>query len=68
MNDNFIKELKRNAREKDSITFKEYRVGWITFHELKEQVFANNKMTQETRDKTTDEEFHDWIRMLGWDE
>lgn len=66
MNNDFLKELKFKARDKDGVAFKEFMLGWISFSELKEKIFNNNRMSKEIREQTSDEEFLDWVKRLGW--
>lgn len=69
MNDDFRRQLKRGKSEDmDSATFRAYRSGWISLEECKHQVFENNRMGKNVREKTTTEEFKEWLKGLGWDE
>lgn len=66
MNEDFLRELKYKGRENDNKALKEFRIGWISFDELKEKLFSNNRMSKHVKEVTTDAEILDWIRMLGW--
>lgn len=66
MNDDFLKYLKRDARDADKKVMMDYRDGAITLGVCRKKIFKNNDVPTEVQDKTSVEEFEEWLKELGW--
>jgi len=66
MNEGFLKYLKRDARDADKKVMMDYRDGAITLGACRKRVFMNNDIPLEVQDKTSVEEFEEWLKELGW--